>query len=95
MVDEANCELIGRRRQGSSASADASKAAPRLLSHIRIASTVMHQPQILIMEDEASSSDVFIPPSVLEHQVELVSGRSYAHYSEVPETITTRKATST
>ncbi|KIW67980.1 ribonuclease HII [Phialophora macrospora] len=45
-------------------------------------------------KDEIAVSTVFIPPSVKDHQDELLSGRSYAHYSGIPEAITTRSPSS-
>ncbi|OAP57863.1 ribonuclease H2 subunit A [Fonsecaea erecta] len=45
-------------------------------------------------ETENATSAVFIPPSVQDDREALLSGRSYAHYSNVPEGITTRTASS-
>jgi ribonuclease H2 subunit A len=43
------------------------------------------------MEDDGiEASTVFIPPSVKNHQDELLAGQSYAHYSKTPQAITTR-----
>ncbi|KIW99451.1 ribonuclease HII [Rhinocladiella mackenziei CBS 650.93] len=39
------------------------------------------------MEDDRSTSVAFAPPSVQDHHETLLSGRSYAHYSTVPEAI--------
>ncbi|KAG9771343.1 Ribonuclease H2 subunit A [Exophiala dermatitidis] len=36
------------------------------------------------MEEEIAAFAVFVPPSVQIHQEDLLLGRSYAHYSEVP-----------
>lgn len=44
------------------------------------------------MEDEIPASEVFTPPSVRHHQDSLLCGRSYAHYSEVPELIRTNES---
>ncbi|EXJ65819.1 ribonuclease H2 subunit A [Cladophialophora psammophila CBS 110553] len=47
------------------------------------------------MEDEdIAASTVFTPPSVQDNHESLLSGRSYAHYSDVPEAITIRTASS-
>lgn len=43
--------------------------------------------------DEIAASKVFIPPSVDDHQDDLLSGRSYAHYCNIPKAITTRNLT--
>jgi ribonuclease H2 subunit A len=40
--------------------------------------------------DDVAASDVFTPPSVQQHREALLTSRSYAHYSEVPEDIITR-----
>ncbi|KAK5211578.1 hypothetical protein LTR47_005301 [Exophiala xenobiotica] len=37
---------------------------------------------------EIPASAVFVPPSVQDHQDDLLSGRTYAHYSTVPEKVT-------
>ncbi|KIX99182.1 uncharacterized protein Z520_04758 [Fonsecaea multimorphosa CBS 102226] len=45
-------------------------------------------------EGEIAASVVFVPPSVQDNHESLLSGKSYAHYSKVPEAITTRIASS-
>ena len=42
------------------------------------------------MDEEIAASAVFVPSSVQEHREALLSGRSYAYYSNVPGAITTR-----
>ena len=43
------------------------------------------------MHDEASdATTVFAPPSVEDHQQELLAGKSYAHYSNIPEAVAPR-----
>ncbi|KAJ9601990.1 hypothetical protein H2200_013549 [Cladophialophora chaetospira] len=44
--------------------------------------------------EEIVTPAVFVPPSVKDHQDDLLSGKSYAHYSEVPESVTTKVASS-
>lgn len=44
------------------------------------------------MDEETALSKVFVPPSVLAHHGTLLSGKSYAHYSPIPEGITTGDA---
>lgn len=41
------------------------------------------------MDAEVPASSVFVPPSVQCHQEALLSGKTYAHYCEVPKSITT------
>jgi len=41
------------------------------------------------MEEEVSSGSVFVPPSVWDHRDALLAGRSYTHYSCVPERVST------
>ena len=43
-----------------------------------------------MQEEESIVATAFIPPSVKDHKDALVSGESYAHYSEIPETVTLR-----
>ncbi|RVX66793.1 hypothetical protein B0A52_08986 [Exophiala mesophila] len=41
------------------------------------------------MEDDSNAPTTFCPGSVKEHEEELLTGRSYAHYSAVPKNVTT------
>lgn len=41
------------------------------------------------MEDDSKSSLTFCPASVKDNEEELLTGRSYAHYSAVPKNVTT------
>ncbi len=51
------------------------------------------QPESQDIAQETPPEDVFLAPSIHEQQV--LSGESYAHYSPVPEAITTSSETST
>lgn len=44
--------------------------------------------------EETPASEIFVPPSVKDHQLELLAGTSYAHYSDCPHAITTRTLSS-
>jgi len=50
---------------------------------------------LAIMEDEnLDTPRVFSPPSVKDHHEELLSGKSYAHYSKIPGAVATRTLSS-
>ena len=51
---------------------------------------ILSRSTITMQDEEIAASAVFVPPSVEDYHDELLSGKSYAHYSSIPKAIMAR-----
>lgn len=67
----------------------------RILHNLNAVARIVISRQVKMEEEESVTavSEIFIPPSVAEHNLDLLHGKTYSHFSPIPANITVAPST--